>query len=137
MLVRVRVADDRQNPLARMFPRQAQHPLNEPNRADAPGGDRGVGPLPEDRSDALALAEEAIDERLLTRRGLGLARARGEQAGRHFGVDRHERVALENADQRGVPLHADAVAEQCERHRIRNSHRLRRARRRAQSARRW
>ena len=68
--------------------------------------------------DARALAEQAIDERLLARRGLGLAGARRKHRRRRRGVHDDQRVAVEDADEMRVPLHADALAEQRERDRI-------------------
>ena len=118
VLVGVRLGDGREHALARMLPRQAEHALNEANRADAAGGERRVGPLLERRPDALALADEAIDVGLLTRRGLGLSRARRKHAVGHARVHRDERVAVEDAHQMRVPAHADLLAEQRERHRI-------------------
>jgi len=56
--------------------------LNEANGADAAGGERRIGPLLERGPDALTLADEAIDKRLLARRGLGLTGARRKDAGR-------------------------------------------------------
>jgi hypothetical protein len=65
MLMGVRVRDHREDPLARMAARQAEHALNEPNRADAASGEGCVSPLLQRRADALALANEAIDKGLL------------------------------------------------------------------------
>ena len=73
------------------------------------------------RAHALTLADEPIDKRLLTGRGLGLAGARRKHAGRHAGVHHDERVALEDAHEVRVPAHADALAEQRERHRIKGA----------------
>ena len=98
--------------------RQAEHALNQANGADAARGERGVGPLLERGPDARTLADEAIDKGLLPRRGLGLAGARRKDARGHACVHRDERVVVEDADQVRVPPHADALAEQRERHRI-------------------
>ena len=70
------------------------------------------------RADALTLADQAIDERLLPRRGLGLAGPRRKHAGGHARVHHDERVALEDAHEVRIPAHADALAEQRERHRV-------------------
>ena len=59
-----------------------------------------------------------MDIRLLPRGGLRFAGPRRKEPGGHFRMDHHERVALEDADQARVPLHAHAPAEQRERHRI-------------------
>ena len=66
VLVRVGLGDGRQDALARMASGQAEDALNEANGADATRGERGVGPLLERRADALTLADEPIDEGLLT-----------------------------------------------------------------------
>ena len=118
MLVGVRLGDGREDALARMSSRQAEHALNEANGADAAGGERRVGPLLERGADARTLADEAIDIGLLARRGLGLAGARRKHAGRDPRVHRDERVAVEDAHEVRVPAHAEPLPEQRERHRI-------------------
>ena len=114
----VRLGDSREHTLARMSARQTEHTLNEANGADATGGKCGVGPLFEGRTDALALADEPIDKRLLPRGSLGLTRARRKDASRDAHVDQDERIGLENAHQLRIPLHADALAEKGERYGI-------------------
>ena len=108
MLVGVRLGHGGEDALARMPARQSEDALNEPNRADATGGERRVGPLRERRADARTLADQAIDKRLLTRRGLGVTSPRGKHAGRHARVHHEERVALEDAHEVRVPPDADA-----------------------------
>ena len=88
VLVRVRFGDGGEDALPRMAAREAEHALNQANGADAACGERRVGPLLDRGADALALADEPIDKRLLTRRGFGLAGARREHAGRDPGVHR-------------------------------------------------
>ena len=110
VLMGVGLGDGGQDALARMASCQAEDALNEPNGADAARGERGVGPLLERRADALTLAHESIDVRLLTRRGLGLAGARRKHAGRDPRVHHDERVAVEDAHEVRVPSHADAAA---------------------------
>ena len=114
---------------------RAEHALDQPNGADATCGEGGVGPLLDRGADALALADEPIDKRLLPRGGFGLAGARRKHAGRDPSVHDHERVAVEDAHQVRIPLHADPLAQQRERHRIERARRLRRARRCGPSAR--
>ena len=67
MLLPVCLGDGHEHALTRMLPRQTEHALSEANRADTSSGKRGVGPVLQRRSDALALADEAIHKRLLTR----------------------------------------------------------------------
>jgi hypothetical protein len=52
VLARVGLGDRAQHPLPRMFPRQPENALNQADRADATGGQGGVGPLLERRTDA-------------------------------------------------------------------------------------
>ena len=114
----VGLGDGGEDAFARMPPGESEDALNEPNRADATGGERRVGPLPEGRADARTLADQAIDKRLLARRGLGLAGPRGKHAGRHARVHHDERVALKDAHEVRIPAHADALTQQRERHGI-------------------
>ena len=118
VLVRVRFGDRRDDALAWMTAREAEHALDQPNRPDAPGRECRVGPLFDGGPDALALADEAIDKRLLTGRGLGLAGARRKHARGHARVHHHERVHVEDAHEVRIPLHAEALTEQDERHRV-------------------
>ena len=118
VLVSVRLRDGGKDALARMPARESKDALNEPNGADATGRERRVGPLPKRRADALTLADQAIDKGVLTRRGLGLTSARGKYAGCYARVHHDERVALEDAHEMRIPAHADALAQQRERHRI-------------------
>ena len=118
VLMRVRLGDRGQDALAWMAARQAEDALNQANGADATRGEGGVGPLFERGPDALALADEPIDKGLLPRRGLGLAGARRKHAGGDAGVHDDERVAVEDAHEVRIPLHAEPLAEQGERHGI-------------------
>ena len=88
------------------------------------------------RPDALALADEPIDKRLLPRGGLGLAGARRKHAGGDPRVHGDERVAVEDAHQVRVPLHAEPLAEQARAARDRTRRPLRRGHRCGPSARR-
>ena len=73
----------------------------------------------ERRADALALAERADRQRLADASRPRPRPARGANTpGRDAGVHRDERVAVEDAHEMRVPPHADALAEQRERHRI-------------------
>ena len=118
MLVRVGLGHGRQDALARIPSRQAEDALNEANRADASGGERGIGPLLERGSDTRALAHQSIDVRVLTRGRLRLAGAGGKHAGRDPSVHHDQRVAVEDAHEVGVPSHAEPPTEQRERHRV-------------------
>ena len=73
--------------------------------------------------------DEAIDVGSLSRRRLGLSRARRIEAGGHAGVDRHERVAVEDTDQTRVPADADLLAQPARAARDRRRRRLRRGHR--------
>ena len=136
VLVRVRLGDGGEDALARMAARQAEDALNQANGADAARGERGVGPLLERRADALALADEPIDKRLLTRRGLGLAGARRKHAGRDARVHHDERVAVEDAHEVRVPLHAERAGRAARAAPDRTRRRLRRGHRCGRCARR-
>src|SRR6266545_3586821 len=69
-------------------------------------------------SDALALADESIDKRLLPRGGLRLDRARGKHARGDARVHHPERVPVEDAHEVRIPLHAEPLTEEDERHGI-------------------
>src|SRR5688572_26605879 len=97
MLVRVRLGDGREYALAWMATREAEDALDQANRSDAPGRECRVGPLFDGGPDALALADETIDKRLLAGRGLGPAGARRKHARGHARVHHHERVPVEDA----------------------------------------
>jgi hypothetical protein len=92
--------------------------LNEANGADASGRERGVGPLLERGAHPRTLADQSIDVRLLTRRGLRLAGAGRKHTGRDPGVHHDERVAVEDAHEVGVPSHAEPPPEQRQGHRV-------------------
>lgn len=111
------VGDGREHALARMSSREAEHALDQANGADATRRKR-VCPLLQRRPDARTLTDEAIDKRLLSARRLGLAAARGKDAIGDAGMDRDERVVVEDAYQVGIPPHAQALPEQRQRHRI-------------------
>ena len=98
-----------------------EHALQEANGADPTGREGGVGPLLKGRPHARTLAEEPIDKRVLTGRSLRLAGPRRKDAGGHAHVHHDERVALEDAHEVRIPAHADALAEQRERHRIKGA----------------
>jgi hypothetical protein len=118
MLLGVRVGDRRQDSLARMAARQPEHALNESNGADAAGREGGVGPLFQRGADALALADQAIDKRLLSARGFGLTGPRRKHAGNDASMNGDERVVTKDADEMRVSAHAEFLTEQGERDRI-------------------
>ena len=86
--------------------------MNEPNRAHALPGERGVGPSLKGRPGTLRPADEPIDERLLTRGRLGLADAWRKHAHRDSGTHHDQRVAVEVAYEVRVQSHAETLAEQ-------------------------
>src|SRR5687767_13708338 len=111
MLVRVRFGDRREDALAGMTAREAEHALDQTNGADTARGQCGVGPLFEHRPDTLTLPDQAIDKRLLACRGLSLAGTGRKHAGRDPRMHHDERVPLEDAHQLRVPLHAETLAK--------------------------
>src|SRR4029077_14312543 len=93
-----------------MAAREGEHALDQTKGADTTCGKGGVGPLFDHGPDALALADEPIDKRLLPRRGFGLAGARREHAGGDPSVHDHERVDVEDTHQVRIPLHSEPLA---------------------------
>jgi hypothetical protein len=102
--------------LAGMAAREAQHALDQTNGADAPCGEGGVGPLLDRGPDAHALTDEPIDKGLLPRGAFGLAGAWRKHPGGDPGVHDHQRVHVEDAHEMRIPLHAEPLAEEDERH---------------------
>ena len=99
-----------------MCARQTEDALNQTDGADATGSERGRGPVLERRPDAPTLPEQAIDEGLLTRRGLRFTGARREETGGDLLVHGHERFVTKDAHEVRVPLHADFLPEQRQGH---------------------
>ena len=98
MLMRVGVRDRGQHALPGMPACQAEDPLNQANGAHTAGGERGLRPLRQRRSDARTLTHEAIDIGLLSSRRVRFARSWRKDARGDAAMDRDERIAVEDAD---------------------------------------